>query len=182
MQVVAAAKQHSRHSNKLWRYGTHSSFTLHSGSGNNWAWGFCENGPKSEEAVMNLIRREVYLISRFSWSLFVFNLQSIIFLLLLCFLRRNFLQVEKCDTFAGFVSIQSLAGGTGGGVGQLKKHLLLRSHVSVPTYVQYKYPYRDNLETLCTIMGRCLYVRGSKRWVSIFLYIELLYMAIRWRD
>ena len=61
MQVVAAAKQHSRHSNKLWRYGTHSSFTLHSGSGNNWAWGFCENGPKSEEAVMNLIRREVYL-------------------------------------------------------------------------------------------------------------------------
>ena len=41
------------------------------------------------------------------------------------------MQVEKCDTFAGFVSIQSLAGGTGGGVGQLKKHLLLRSHVSV---------------------------------------------------
>ncbi|CAL1571918.1 unnamed protein product [Knipowitschia caucasica] len=42
-----------------WRYGEKSHFSQKQGSGNNWANGFCVHGPLSEEAVEELVRREV---------------------------------------------------------------------------------------------------------------------------
>ncbi|XP_048406118.2 tubulin delta chain isoform X2 [Stegostoma tigrinum] len=42
-----------------WSYGNQSYFCQKQGSGNNWANGFCIHGPQHEEAVMDLVRREV---------------------------------------------------------------------------------------------------------------------------
>ncbi|XP_072101023.1 tubulin delta chain isoform X1 [Mobula birostris] len=66
-----------------WRYGAQSSFCQKQGSGNNWASGFCVHGPRHEEAVMDLVQREV----------------------------------EKCERLSGFLTMMSLAGGTGSGLG-----------------------------------------------------------------
>ncbi|RXM95010.1 Tubulin delta chain [Acipenser ruthenus] len=42
-----------------WKYGDQSSFCQKQGSGNNWANGFCVHGPRHEEDIMDLVRREV---------------------------------------------------------------------------------------------------------------------------
>ncbi|XP_048464453.1 tubulin delta chain [Rhincodon typus] len=42
-----------------WSYGNQSYFCQKQGSGNNWANGFCIHGPQHEEAVMDLVRKEV---------------------------------------------------------------------------------------------------------------------------
>ncbi|KAI5076209.1 hypothetical protein GOP47_0008274 [Adiantum capillus-veneris] len=80
-KVVAGVKRRSAAG--FWTYGLHSSFTQESGSGNNWAKGFCKLGPSCQDSVMDIVRREV----------------------------------EMCDIFSGFITSQSLAGGTGAGVG-----------------------------------------------------------------
>ncbi|XP_038659780.1 tubulin delta chain [Scyliorhinus canicula] len=49
-----------------WRYGNQSYFCQKQGSGNNWANGFCVHGPRHEEAVMDLVRREVEKCERLS--------------------------------------------------------------------------------------------------------------------
>uniref|UniRef100_A0A8C6FQV8 Tubulin delta chain n=1 Tax=Moschus moschiferus TaxID=68415 RepID=A0A8C6FQV8_MOSMO len=43
----------------LWKYGQHSCFCQKQGSGNNWAYGYSVHGPRHEESIMNLIRKEV---------------------------------------------------------------------------------------------------------------------------
>ncbi|XP_060692189.1 tubulin delta chain isoform X2 [Hemiscyllium ocellatum] len=48
-----------------WSYGNHSYFCQKQGSGNNWANGFCIHGPRHEEAVLDLVRREVEQCERF---------------------------------------------------------------------------------------------------------------------
>ncbi|KAJ7995491.1 hypothetical protein DPEC_G00245120 [Dallia pectoralis] len=42
-----------------WRYGEHSHFSQKQGSGNNWANGYCVHGPRHEELVVDLVRKEV---------------------------------------------------------------------------------------------------------------------------
>ncbi|XP_020358920.1 tubulin delta chain [Oncorhynchus kisutch] len=42
-----------------WRYGDRSHFSQKQGSGNNWANGYCVHGPRHEEVVMDIVRREV---------------------------------------------------------------------------------------------------------------------------
>uniref|UniRef100_A0AC11BKB1 Tubulin delta 1 n=1 Tax=Ovis aries TaxID=9940 RepID=A0AC11BKB1_SHEEP len=42
-----------------WKYGQHSCFCQKQGSGNNWAYGYSVHGPRHEESIMNLIRKEV---------------------------------------------------------------------------------------------------------------------------
>ncbi|KAM5216037.1 tubulin delta chain isoform 2-T9 [Hipposideros larvatus] len=42
-----------------WKYGLHSGFCQKQGSGNNWAYGYSVHGPRHEESIMNLIRKEV---------------------------------------------------------------------------------------------------------------------------
>ncbi|XP_043566931.1 tubulin delta chain-like isoform X4 [Chiloscyllium plagiosum] len=49
-----------------WSYGNHSYFCQKQGSGNNWANGFCIHGPRHEEAVLDLVQREVEQCERFS--------------------------------------------------------------------------------------------------------------------
>ncbi|XP_072412159.1 tubulin delta chain isoform X1 [Chiloscyllium punctatum] len=48
-----------------WSYGNHSHFCQKQGSGNNWANGFCIHGPRHEEAVLDLVQREVEQCERF---------------------------------------------------------------------------------------------------------------------
>ncbi|KAG5837576.1 hypothetical protein ANANG_G00240800 [Anguilla anguilla] len=77
-QAMATAAKSGR-----WKYGDQSFFCQKQGSGNNWANGFCVHGPRHEEAVADLVRREV----------------------------------ERCDRLAGILTLMSVAGGTGSGVG-----------------------------------------------------------------
>jgi tubulin delta len=42
-----------------WKYSEHNSYTRKKGSGNNWSYGYCVNGPKSKEKIMEIVRREV---------------------------------------------------------------------------------------------------------------------------
>ncbi|XP_015223064.2 tubulin delta chain isoform X1 [Lepisosteus oculatus] len=52
-QTMATAAKSGR-----WKYGDQSYFCQKQGSGNNWANGFCAHGPRHEEAVLDLVRRE----------------------------------------------------------------------------------------------------------------------------
>jgi len=49
-----------------WKFSQHNSYTRKKGSGNNWSYGYCINGPKSEEKIMEIIRREVEKADRLS--------------------------------------------------------------------------------------------------------------------
>ncbi|XP_006832430.1 PREDICTED: tubulin delta chain isoform X2 [Chrysochloris asiatica] len=53
-QTLSKAAQSGR-----WKYGQHACFCQKQGSGNNWAYGYSCHGPKHEESIMNLIRKEV---------------------------------------------------------------------------------------------------------------------------
>ncbi|XP_058416490.1 tubulin delta chain isoform X3 [Diceros bicornis minor] len=53
-QTLSKAAQSGR-----WKYGQHSCFCQKQGSGNNWAYGYSVHGPRHEESIMNLIRKEV---------------------------------------------------------------------------------------------------------------------------
>ena len=77
-QIKKEAKQSGR-----WSYPDNQLFCQKRGSGNNWACGFCVNGPKESEAILNMVQTEV----------------------------------EKCDRLDGFLTLLSLAGGTGSGLG-----------------------------------------------------------------
>ncbi|XP_032018786.1 tubulin delta chain isoform X1 [Hylobates moloch] len=49
-----------------WKYGQHACFCQKQGSGNNWAYGYSVHGPRHEESIMNLIRKEVEKCDSFS--------------------------------------------------------------------------------------------------------------------
>ena len=66
-----------------WKYDRQSIWAQGCGSGNNWAYGYEQNGFAAKNEVMDRMRH----------------------------------QAEKCDRFGGFVMFQSLAGGTGSGLG-----------------------------------------------------------------
>ncbi|XP_071944995.1 tubulin delta chain-like [Antedon mediterranea] len=57
-----------------WKYGNHQYFCQKRGSGNNWANGFSVHGPKAEESVLNIVRREVEKCDRLTGFL---NLMSL---------------------------------------------------------------------------------------------------------
>ncbi|XP_053563311.1 tubulin delta chain isoform X2 [Bombina bombina] len=42
-----------------WNYNHHSHFSQKQGSGNNWANGYCVHGPKHQDCVMDLVRKQV---------------------------------------------------------------------------------------------------------------------------
>lgn len=81
-KVIEQIAKEARLSGK-WRYPDNHLFCQKRGSGNNWACGFCVNGPKESEAILNMVQTEV----------------------------------EKCDRLDGFLTLLSLAGGTGSGLG-----------------------------------------------------------------
>uniref|UniRef100_A0A0D9R0P5 Tubulin delta chain n=1 Tax=Chlorocebus sabaeus TaxID=60711 RepID=A0A0D9R0P5_CHLSB len=60
-QTLAKAAQSGR-----WKYGQHACFCQKQGSGNNWAYGYSVHGPRHEESIMNLIRKEVEKCDSFS--------------------------------------------------------------------------------------------------------------------
>ncbi|KAK8889484.1 Tubulin delta chain [Tritrichomonas musculus] len=66
-----------------WKYDRQSIWAQGCGSGNNWAYGYEQNGFAAKNEVMDRMQH----------------------------------QAEKCDRFGGFVMFQSLAGGTGSGLG-----------------------------------------------------------------
>jgi tubulin delta len=66
-----------------WKYDRHSIWAQGCGSGNNWAYGYEQNGFAAQGEVIDRLHH----------------------------------QAEKCDRFGGFVMFQSLAGGTGSGLG-----------------------------------------------------------------
>ncbi|KAH7280563.1 hypothetical protein KP509_36G002900 [Ceratopteris richardii] len=111
-KVVAAVKRRSR-AMGYWRYGPYSSYTEDSGSGNNWAKGFCRLGPSWQDALSDLVRREV----------------------------------EMCDIFDGFITSQSLAGGTGAGIGSYLLEVLKDEYPSCNTLSHCIWP----LEGECTV-------------------------------
>ncbi|XP_048838357.1 tubulin delta chain isoform X2 [Brienomyrus brachyistius] len=90
----------------MWKYGDGSYFCEKQGSGNNWAKGFCVHGPQHEEAVVELVRREV----------------------------------ERCDRLAGILTMMSVAGGTGSGMGtyitqclrDMYPHSFILNHLTWP--------------------------------------------------
>ncbi|XP_073674334.1 tubulin delta chain [Garra rufa] len=68
-QAVARASKSGR-----WRYGDKACFSQKQGSGNNWANGFCVHGPRHEEAVENLVRREIERCDRLAG---IFTMMSV---------------------------------------------------------------------------------------------------------
>ncbi|XP_037402629.1 tubulin delta chain isoform X2 [Pygocentrus nattereri] len=60
-QAVAKASKSGK-----WRYWEKAHFCQKQGSGNNWANGYCVHGPRHEEAVEDLVRREVERCDRLS--------------------------------------------------------------------------------------------------------------------
>uniref|UniRef100_UPI00398F2D95 tubulin delta chain isoform X2 n=1 Tax=Pristiophorus japonicus TaxID=55135 RepID=UPI00398F2D95 len=90
-----------------WRYGDQSYFCQKQGSGNNWANGFCVHGPRHEEAVMDLVRREV----------------------------------EKCERLSGFLTMMSVAGGTGSGLGTYVTQCLRDTYPNSFILNQLTWPY-----------------------------------------
>ncbi|MCO5552976.1 hypothetical protein L7F22_006496 [Adiantum nelumboides] len=66
-KAVAGVKRRS--ATGFWRYGLRSSFTQESGSGNNWAKGFCKLGPSCQDSVMDIVRREVGFVHVVSCSI-----------------------------------------------------------------------------------------------------------------
>ncbi|XP_018614256.2 tubulin delta chain isoform X2 [Scleropages formosus] len=99
--VATAAKS------STWKYEDGSYFCQKQGSGNNWANGFCVHGPRHEEAVSDLIRR----------------------------------QVERCDRLAGILTMMSVAGGTGSGMGTYITQCLRDSYPHSFILNQLTWPY-----------------------------------------
>lgn len=57
-----------------WSYPTGQQFCQKRGSGNNWAHGFLEHGPKSAETVLEMVQREVEKCDRFGGFLILLSL------------------------------------------------------------------------------------------------------------
>ncbi|XP_013080333.2 tubulin delta chain-like [Biomphalaria glabrata] len=57
-KAVAQSLQQARKSGK-WSYCPEQWYSQKRGSGNNWAYGYCVHGPRSQDDIMNLVRREV---------------------------------------------------------------------------------------------------------------------------
>ena len=57
-----------------WTYPTGQQFCQKRGSGNNWAHGFLEHGPKSAERVLEMVQREVEKCDRFGGFLILLSL------------------------------------------------------------------------------------------------------------
>ncbi|XP_036415744.1 tubulin delta chain [Colossoma macropomum] len=64
-KVISQAITKASKSGK-WRYWEKAHFCQKQGSGNNWANGYCVHGPRHEEAVEDLVRREVERCDRLS--------------------------------------------------------------------------------------------------------------------
>ncbi|XP_066551891.1 tubulin delta chain [Amia ocellicauda] len=101
-QTMATAAKRGR-----WQYGDGSHFCQKQGCGNNWANGFCVHGPRYEEAVGDVVRR----------------------------------QVERCDRLAGFLSMMSVAGGTGSGMGTYITQCLRDAYPHAFLLNQVTWPY-----------------------------------------
>ncbi|RXN27657.1 tubulin delta chain [Labeo rohita] len=68
-QAIAKASKSGR-----WRYGDKAHFSQKQGSGNNWANGFCVHGPRHEEAVEDLVRKEIERCDRLAG---IFTMMSV---------------------------------------------------------------------------------------------------------
>jgi tubulin delta len=89
-KAIEATLKRPKEDSVNWAYDEKVSFWNHSGSANNWSYGYSVHGPASSDAVLELTRR----------------------------------QAEHCDHLSGFHLLNSLAGGTGSGVGAYTAELL----------------------------------------------------------
>ena len=71
-QIAKEAKQSGR-----WSYPDNQLFCQKRGSGNNWACGFCLNGPKESEAILNMVQTEVEKCDRLDGFLTLLSLAGI---------------------------------------------------------------------------------------------------------
>ncbi|XP_036393364.1 tubulin delta chain isoform X2 [Megalops cyprinoides] len=101
-RTIATAAKSGR-----WKYGEQSFFCQKQGSGNNWANGFRVHGPRHQEAMGDLVRREV----------------------------------ERCDRLAGILTMMSVAGGTGSGVGTYVTQCLRDDYPHTFILNQLTWPY-----------------------------------------
>ncbi|KAG7471305.1 hypothetical protein MATL_G00123040 [Megalops atlanticus] len=101
-QTIAMAAKSGR-----WKYREQSFFCQKQGSGNNWANGFRVHGPRHQEAMGDLVRREV----------------------------------EHCDRLAGILTMMSVAGGTGSGVGTYVTQCLRDDYPHTFILNQLTWPY-----------------------------------------
>lgn len=67
-------RKQSESSSFKWRFCERNSYTRKKGSGNNWSYGYCINGPKSEDKIMDIIRHEVEKADRLSGFLVCLSL------------------------------------------------------------------------------------------------------------
>ena len=101
-QVVAAAVRGTPQ--RGWAFDERAALTFESGSGNNWARGYNTYGPQFRSRACELLRREVR--TRVCRTPFPRLL-----------MRQGVIQAEACDQLGGFLVLQSVAGGTGAGLG-----------------------------------------------------------------
>ncbi|TMW65278.1 hypothetical protein Poli38472_007920 [Pythium oligandrum] len=92
-----------------WTYEASNTFTMQSGSGNNWAYGYSVHGAQHEDALMDLLRREA----------------------------------ERCDLLKGFLVLQSVAGGTGSGVGSFVTEQIADAYSSSLLLNTVVWPYQS---------------------------------------
>lgn len=81
--VVESALINAHRKSSRWTYSRPNCFFQQSGSGNNWAMGFADHGPRVKDSIIDIVRKEL----------------------------------EMTDYFGGFLILQSMAGGTGSGLG-----------------------------------------------------------------
>ncbi|TYZ66816.1 hypothetical protein PybrP1_004216 [[Pythium] brassicae (nom. inval.)] len=82
-----------------WRYDGANTFMQQSGSGNNWAFGYAAHGAQHEAALLDLVQA-------------------------LTLAAPSAQELERCDLHRGFFTLQSVAGGTGSGLGSFLTELL----------------------------------------------------------
>lgn len=56
----------SASASRQWKFRSSNSYTQKKGSGNNWSYGYCINGPKSSEKIEDIVRRETERCDRLS--------------------------------------------------------------------------------------------------------------------
>lgn len=64
---VIAQSMASANQSKHWSYSAKQHFSQKSGSGNNWAHGYCVHGMKCDDQIENLIRAQVEKCDRYEY-------------------------------------------------------------------------------------------------------------------
>jgi hypothetical protein len=111
-QVIHGCLDQARAS-KTWCFDRKQTYWQQSGSGNNWAHGYYRHGPASAAGIMERIER----VERVSESFRKITRLDEAFQALLRHVTLFAQEVRNTPDFEGFLILQSVAGGTGSGLG-----------------------------------------------------------------